>query len=135
MTIARPSIHWSVFGGLTPDSGRLFEQINNVLTTADFKYLEDAALDARRGVETELNPDIKCQKSHSKFAYGFNNIALEVAFSDDVYWIAKIQHAPTDETYTVYMRSEIATMRLVKARTSIPVPEIYLHQAFATEDF
>lgn len=85
MTIARPSIHWSVFGGLTPDSGRLFDQINNVLTTMDFKYLEDAALDACRGVETELNPDIKCQKAHSKFACVFNNIALEVAFSDDVY--------------------------------------------------
>lgn len=133
--MARPSTHWPVSGGLTPDSGRLFEQINNVLTTADFKYLENAALVARRGVEKELAPDIKCQIDLSKFAYGFNNIALEVAFSDYVYWIAKVQHAPMDETDTVYMRSEIATLKLVKARTSIPVPQVYLHQACATDEF
>lgn len=135
MNIARPSTHWSAFGGLTPDSGRLFEQINNVLKTADFKYLENAALDARRVVETGLDRDIKCRIDLSKFAYGFNNIALEVAFSDNVYWIAKLQHAPMDETDAVYMRSEIATLKVVKARTNIPVPQVYLHEAFATNDF
>lgn len=135
MNIAQPSTHWSVFGGLTPDSGRLFEQINNVLKTADFEFLENAALNARRGIETELGSDIKCQIGLSKFAYGFNNIALEVAFSDDVYWIAKVQHAAMGQTATMYMRSEIATLKLVKARTSIPVPQIYLHQACGTKEF
>lgn len=135
MNIARPSTYWSDFGGLTKDSGRLFEQISDVLRTADFKYLENAALDARRLVETELDPATRCQINLSKLAHGFNNIALEVAFSDEVYWIAKIQHAPIDETDGIYMRSEIATLKLVKARTSIPVPQIYLHQACATNEF
>lgn len=135
MNIARPSTHWSAFGGLPPDSGRLFEQIDNVLKTADFKHLENEALETRRGVETGLDPDIKCRIDLSKFAYGFNNIALEVAFSDDVYWIAKVQHAPMDETDKVYMSSEIATLKLVKARTSIPVPQVFLYQACATDHF
>lgn len=41
------------------------------------------------------------------------------------------------QTATMYMRSEMATLKLqvVKACTSIPVTQVYFHQACATEDF
>ncbi|KAG5951193.1 hypothetical protein E4U57_007043 [Claviceps arundinis] len=49
-----------------------------------------------------------------------NNLVLNVAFSDDVCWIARILKAPVDPSYTrqheVAMLSEIATMKTLKSR-------------------
>jgi hypothetical protein len=36
------------FGRLNPESGKLYEQINRVLCSANFRYLESVALAARK---------------------------------------------------------------------------------------
>lgn len=53
---------------------------------------------------------------------------LEVAFSDGVYWITRVQHSLEDgQDKSEDMASEIATMREVKARTNVPVPQVFAY--------
>lgn len=62
-------------------------------------------------------------------------MVFEVAFSDNVYWVAKVQYAAADDSDAVYMLSEIATMKLVQERTTIPVPRVFGHQTRSSGDF
>lgn len=106
-----------------------------MLDSANFQHLEHLALTARRHVDTHLDGGIGCSIDRSVFSYGFSSVVFEVAFSDNVYWVAKVRHAPMDNTDAVYMLSEIATMKLVLERTAIPVPRVFGHQTHRSDDF
>ncbi|KAJ4388160.1 hypothetical protein N0V93_008767 [Gnomoniopsis smithogilvyi] len=137
MSTSRPSNKRRGFGDEAPDSSEFFLQINHVLTTADFNHLVSVALEARRSSET-LSDIVTCVIDPSLFSYGFHHLVVEVAFSDDVFWIARIQHKPLSaalneaETETTDFLSEVATMDIVRTQTSIPVPG---HQSHASREF
>jgi aminoglycoside phosphotransferase (APT) family kinase protein len=68
---------------------------------------------------------------HSRFACGASNLVLEVSFSDSTYWVVRIRFPDVDEDPEVEkaMQSEVATMRLIQERTSIPVSTIFGYNA------
>lgn len=131
MSTRRPSDNWNGFGDLEPGPGSLHEQVQTVLSTANFRDLEKLAYLARIQQDRTVDPGLLCTINTSLFTYGFNNVVLEVSFSDHVYWIAKIQHISVDESEAsenaMDLLSEIVTMRTVKERTSIPVPQVFAY--------
>lgn len=140
MVQSKPSESWGGLDSLNSEStsGQLYEQIRHVLDSADLPHLERLALAARRRADAHLDQTVACSIDPSVFSYGFNSVVFEVAFSDGAYWVAKVQHAPLDDDddddndndndNVVYALSEIATMRLVRERTTIPVPRVFGHQ-------
>lgn len=128
MSIQRPSVNWTGLDGLEPGPGSIHDRIKTVLSTINYAPLEEAALRARRHADENLQENISCSISSSSFAYGFNNVVLEVAFSDGVYWVTRVQHSLEDgQDKSEDMASEIATMREVKARTNVPVPQVFAY--------
>jgi aminoglycoside phosphotransferase (APT) family kinase protein len=122
--MARPGKDWSGFAGLDPDS-EAYKRIKRVLSSANFTHLKKCAIDSRRRHQKDLPPDIDCSINLTQFATGFNNLVLELAFSDNVYWIARIPYRTIDENTKTSLLSEIATMNIVRQRTSIPIPRIF----------
>jgi aminoglycoside phosphotransferase (APT) family kinase protein len=124
------SVGWAGLNGLQP--GPLHDQIQAVLSTANFAQLERVALLARTQQDkTADTTGLTCTIDPASFAYGFNNIVLEVPFSDGVCWIARIQHSSVDASeargHAMDLLSEMATMRVVKERTNIPVPQVFAY--------
>lgn len=126
-----PSANWSRFSDLaTEKPGR----IKYILSSADFEYLEMQALRLRQQQE-DLSVDIECRINRERCTSGYYNIILEVAFTDGVYWIARVPYrhvfSYTVEDTRISLLSEIATLKVVHERTSIPVPQIF---GFETTD-
>ncbi|CAF9915542.1 MAG: hypothetical protein GOMPHAMPRED_000788 [Gomphillus americanus] len=110
-------------------------RINSILSQADFGYLARQAVHARRAEDgTKLPPDLVATFSCTRFMSGHNNFVLEVTFSDNVIWLARI-HMGMEEQTVEDVVSEITTMRLVKKRTTIPVPKIYAFDATVNNPF
>lgn len=139
MSIGRPSDSWNGFGDLEPGPGSLHEQIQTVLSTANFQQLQKVALLARISQDKITDPGLSCTADPSSFTYGFNNVVLKVSFSDHVYWLAKIQHILVDASQAnenaIDLLSEIATMRTAKDRTSIPVPQVFTFNVSPSNEF
>jgi hypothetical protein len=83
----------------------------------------------------DLPLDINCSINLTRFATGFNNLVLELAFSDNIYWIARIPYRTIDNNTKTSLLSEIATMNIVRQRTSIPIPRIFEFEMSAEEQF
>lgn len=125
-----PGDGWAGFGRLQPGAaGGLYERVQKVLSTANFQELEKEAIRTRRLRDKTADPELSCTIDTSSFTNGSNNLVLKVCFSDHVYWIARIQHQSVDEHQAIEnaddMLSEIATMKTVGHRTTIPVPEVF----------
>lgn len=103
--------------------------------SANLEHLEHQALSIRKSLETDLDDAVNCSIDRSVFAFGLQNVVFEVAFSDSVYWVAKVQHLTAKDSDNIYMLSEIATMKLVQERTTIPVPHVFGHQVGSSDDF
>ncbi|KAH7408755.1 hypothetical protein DE146DRAFT_733834 [Phaeosphaeria sp. MPI-PUGE-AT-0046c] len=71
----------------------------------------------------------------TQFATGFNNLVLELAFSDNVYWIARIPYRTVDDNTETSLLSEMATMNIVRQHTSIPIPRIFEFEISDEEPF
>ncbi|KAK0636300.1 serine/threonine protein kinase [Bombardia bombarda] len=127
----RPRAQQCQCGDLEPGPNSPHEQIQTLLSTANIQQLQKAALLARIGQGKAAHPDISCAIDTSCFTYGFNNVVLEVSFSDHVYWLAKTQHVSINASEAtenaMYMSNEIATMRTTKNRTSTPVPQVFAY--------
>lgn len=102
-----------------------------MLSSVNYEHLQQVALSARFRHQRAHNHSIVrfCTIDPSRFTYGFNNVVLEVSSSDNVFWIAKIQHSLADSSDASSneddLLGEIATMRTVKERTRIPVPQVF----------
>jgi hypothetical protein len=70
----------------------------------------------------------------SKFTCGAYNAVFELSFSDDTFWVARIR-LWADADCEMEMLSEIATMRIVNVRTSIPVPTVFAYNCEANNPF
>ena len=90
---------------------------------------ESLNIQALEQIATRLR-DTPCRVNASKYAYGGVNIVLELAFNDTVNWIARIRVRDPDDqlsaiNYGKLLMSEVATMRFLKRKTTIPVPEVF----------
>lgn len=89
------------------------------------------ALLARTQQEETANATLTCTINPDSFTHGFNNIVVLVSFSDGVCWVARVQHRMVNASEargnTIGVLSEIATIRTVKDRTSIPVSQVFTY--------
>jgi len=70
-----------------------------------------------------------------RFTHGMYNAVFDVRFENDVSWIFRVHCVETsvDSACTkAKIESTVATMRLVRCRTSIPIPEIYAFESDRT---
>ena len=132
--MTRPSGDWLGFAELSSESNR-YKQVELVLSSANFEHLKDRALRSRRRHDTNALPDLDCSINLAQFTTGFDNLVLELAFSDDVFWIARIPHrAINDDTKTLLL-SEIATLKIISQRTTIPVPRVFDFEMSSDQPF
>lgn len=121
-----PSDTWTSFESLDPEDEHT-KDIENLLGGANFSLLRSKAVELRRRFDG-LSGQITSSINTSKFTSGYYNVVLEIIFSDQARWIARIRlpdSEASDADIEKSMLSEIATMKLVKARTSLPVPAVY----------
>jgi hypothetical protein len=102
-----------------------YKRIQLLLSSANFEYLKTRGIESRRRHQPDLPPHVECSINLTHFTSGFNNVVLELAFSDDVFWIARIPHQALDEGVRTSMLSEIATMKKIKQHTTIPIPQVF----------
>lgn len=127
MANERNSAGWHGIDDLEP--GVLRDQIQATVSTINFQQLEKAAIAARFQQDNSTGSTVSCTIDPSHFAHGQNNIIFEIKFLDSVSWIARIQHISIEPSEAsengIDLQSEIATMRVIKERTTIPVPRIF----------
>ena len=141
--MGKPSDHWKSFQGLDRQDLH-WEKIDQVLKTANFVHLCALASRARLSNDKGNNDKrsvqyLPCSIDPSKIAAGRHNVVFEIAFSDSSQWIARVRLPENDtgdkDRIETSMLSEIATLRLVVSRTTIPVPTIYHFDVDASNDF
>ena len=134
----RPSDHWTGYGRLKPDS-KLYQEIQSALSVPDFDYLKERAI-ATRGKALGTVPNhLGISINLDRFTWGFENVVVEIAFSDGIFWIARFPRITPkqDESRerSVALLSEIATMSLVRTRTAIPVPQVFDYETSSDNRF
>lgn len=97
---------------------------SSLFSLADFEYIKQRAIASRQKYNRDIASDFSCSINLTNFASGFNNLVVELAFSDNVYWVIRIPHHTFDDEDRTSLLSEIATMNIIRERTSIPVPRI-----------
>lgn len=134
-----PNANWVTSDSLDAGSNKIHEQIQAVLATAKFEYLQEVALLSRKAGDKSIPTGVTCTIDSKTFTYGMNNLVLNVGFSDDVDWIARVHHVPVDlshaREHAMDMLSEIATLKTVKSRTTIPVPEVFVFDTSLSNEF
>ncbi|KAH7176793.1 kinase-like domain-containing protein [Dactylonectria macrodidyma] len=134
LVVGKPSEHWSGFTSLDPKSDKN-KRIQLLLSSANFEYLKTHAIELRRRHQPSLPIHVECTTDLTHFASGFNNLVLEVAFSDNVNWIPRIPHQALDEGDRISMLSEIVTMKITHQHTTVPIPQIFDFETFANQPF
>lgn len=82
-----------------------------------------------------LPAHIDCSVNITHFTSGFNNVVVELAFSDQVYWVARIPHQALDNSDITSILSEIATMKIIITHTTIPIPQVFDFETSADQPF
>jgi isoamyl acetate esterase len=128
-----PSERWASYEGVNDFQAK---RIKEVFRTADWEFLCSEAVDCHRRQHTVRSSrqtrGPTCKISHDRFACGASNLVLEVSFSDSTHWVVRIrflEDARDDPDAEKAMHSEVATMRLIQERTSIPVAKIFGYNA------
>ncbi|KAF2472728.1 uncharacterized protein BDR25DRAFT_365855 [Lindgomyces ingoldianus] len=132
--MARSSEYWPGFADLSPESER-YKRIWHILSSANFEHLKKRGIDSRRRHQPHLPPDVSCSINLTHFASGFDNLVVELAFSDNVCWVAQIPHRDIDSNIRTSLLSEIATINIIRKRTSIPVPQIFDFETSTNQPF
>ncbi|KZV81139.1 hypothetical protein EXIGLDRAFT_731692 [Exidia glandulosa HHB12029] len=79
------------------------------------------------------SPPVHCVANRNKYSSGQYNVAIELAFDDDVVWIARLWTNHDEESLlsaeetSRRLSCEVATLKLVKERTTIPVPTVFAY--------
>ena len=145
--MANVTDHWASFQRWEEDEKHT-QRIANVLSIADFPSLCRAALKIRNHLEQKLqsrkrkraraSKPTACTVDTTKFAAGMQNVVIELKFSDGVSWIARIRFShegDDDKEVERSMLSEVTTMKYIRARTSIPAPEVFGYDFSPANDF
>ncbi|UKZ96204.1 uncharacterized protein TrAFT101_011005 [Trichoderma asperellum] len=130
----RPNNGWEGFASLSPDSDK-HKRIQLLLSSANFEHLKARAIESRKKHQANLPPNLECDINLTHFTSGFSNVVLELAFSDDVCWIARIPYQDFDDGDRIPMLSEIATMKMIHKNTTIPIPHVFEIEASADQLF
>jgi aminoglycoside phosphotransferase (APT) family kinase protein len=106
--------------------------MNNIISNGNWSFLCNLGLRYRRAAGT-----LTCTPNLERVARGMYNVAVELAFSDGVFWIARIRlpDGGNDGDRETEVLSEIATMKLVAQRTSIPIPVVHSYEFKANNPF
>ncbi len=119
---------------MSPDPEK-YKRIQLLLSTANFEYLKTRGIESRRKHQPSIPSHIDCSVNLTHFTSSFDNLVLELAFSDDVFWIARIPHQALDSDDRTSMLSEIATMKIIKKYTTIPIPQVFDFEASTDQPF
>jgi hypothetical protein len=130
----RPSEHWKGFDTLNPDSDK-YKRIQLLLCSANFEHLQTRGMESRQRRIPEFPLDVTCSVNKTQFTFGFNNLVLEMAFSDNIYWIARIPYGVLHAADRTSMISKIATMNMIHQRTTIPIPQVFDFETSADQPF
>ena len=98
------------------------------------KTFQALNLPALESVASEKRNNTPCAINKSQYAYGGDNLILEVVFEDKTIWIARLRlHEPkfleASGDVDKVTESEVATMRFLKRETNIPVPSVSWYDA------
>ncbi|KAK0636662.1 hypothetical protein B0T17DRAFT_605317 [Bombardia bombarda] len=147
MPTGRPCDTWTRnFESVAPDCEHVYMQMGSVLAHANQKSLQDVALAVRSARTSEFDKSATCTISTitpGSGTWGIKNLIFEVKFSDGVCWIVKVQYLPPKthrsisqaQSATRALASEIATMKVVRDRTTIPIPDIVYFDTSASNFF
>jgi hypothetical protein len=130
----KPSEHWEGFNDLKASSEK-YELVRQVISNANFRHLETCAIESRQRLQPELSSRVSCSANLTQFTTGFNNVVVELTFSDQTCWLARIPYRTFDSNERISLLSEIATMRAIRERTKIPVSHIYAFNMSAEQPF
>lgn len=119
---------------MRPESDK-HKRIELLLSTANFEHLKARGIESRRKHQPHVHSHVDCSINLTHFASGFDTLILELAFSDDVFWIVRIPHRALDDEDRTSMLSEIATMKIVKRYTTIPIPQVFDFEASVEQPF
>ncbi|KAG8674181.1 hypothetical protein FPOAC1_000144 [Fusarium poae] len=109
---------------------------------AELEILNTINWDRLLSISSTLRNGVHCTISE-RYSSGQFNMVRRVDFTDGVSWVARIrmpladfipggrESLSTEET----IRIEIASMKLLKTKTSIPVPEVHSYNADPANDF
>ncbi|EPE04024.1 hypothetical protein F503_04872 [Ophiostoma piceae UAMH 11346] len=128
-----PSQHWTGFAGLDTESEK-FKLIQQIFSAAKFDYLAAQAVEARRRTLPDLPSDVVCHVNRTLFAAGFQNVVLELAFSDGQYWVARVPYRKFKKWERQSLLSEIATMKIVSEKTAVPVAQVFAFNLCTTPE-
>ncbi|KAH7090021.1 hypothetical protein BKA62DRAFT_726604 [Auriculariales sp. MPI-PUGE-AT-0066] len=99
---------------------------------ADWTGWSGMPFDAIEQLCTSLRtPNVPCEANRLKYARGMFFVAIEVVFDDGAVWVARLCLGPrggrvySRKTVARRISCEVATLRLVAERTTIPVPTVY----------
>ncbi len=73
---------------------------------------------------SNLNSGMKCHLVPQSTMGGCHLVRL-LQFEDGTKWIVRFRLDPPTPSSTEQLRSEVDTMRLIRSRTKIPVPQVY----------
>ncbi|KAI9696199.1 MAG: hypothetical protein M1820_008267 [Bogoriella megaspora] len=136
--MARPSDRWPTLDELDPESEKR-KFVEKILSEADFEYLEKEAIKCRQISQRDLPSNVTCRVELKRFGSVQKNVLLEIAFSDGVFWTARVLHQSSQsgslDENQISVLSEIATMRIVRERTNIPAPEVLGFEMSAEQPF
>ena len=141
--MGKSSDHWTSLQGLDGQDLRC-KKIDQIWKAANFVHICSLASQARQSNDKVHNDkgsvqSFSCSIDPSKFAVGRHNVVFEIAFSDSLQWIARVRLPEYDAGETDHietsMLSEIATLRLIASRTTVPVPKIYHFDVDPSNDF
>src|SRR6266496_1741261 len=110
-----PSSHWSNYAHMLD---------HEPLCSKTFNALNFAAMEA---VATFHHGGRLCHVNKSIYAYGGDNLMLEILFDDEMVWIMRLWlHEtkflqPRGDIDKIFI-TEVATLRFLKDKTNIPVP-------------
>ena len=139
----KSSDHWTSFQDLDRQDLHC-QKIDQVLKNANFAHICSIASQTRLSNNKVQNDrgsaqSFQCSIDPSKFSAGHYNVVFEIAFSDSSHWVARVRLPENDagerDHIETAMLSEIATLRIVASRTTIPVPTIYHFDVDASNDF
>ncbi|KAJ2906914.1 uncharacterized protein MKZ38_009777 [Zalerion maritima] len=106
---------------------KAIEVVDEIVLTGNWEYLFAEA-------EKHHPSTVTCAANLTKWVRGVFNVVFELAFSDGSFWVARIR-LWDDVDLETEMLSEIATMNVIGARSSIPVPTVYAYSCETTNPF
>ena len=117
--------NWTSFQNI--HDGDHAKRIQRVLDKTNFPRLCSRAVELRKQ-EEDVPDTLTCSVDTAKFTSGWCNVVIALTFSDTAQWVARIMLSRgrrNEEDTSISLLSEISTMKLIRRKTTIPVPRVF----------